>query len=126
MTFRIKSTHPASQGPFVIIDRAAFNPQVHELYGDDNNVGALAQRVPTEAELLAAHEELERRAAADARNVAEQLAQLQKMQAGLDARDAELKAQAAAQDAEAQRLRAEAAKQTEGAPPVKAKASKAE
>lgn len=119
MTFKIKSTDPYSQGPFVIINRADFNPQVHELYGDDNDRGALAERVPTKDELLAAHEELERRAAADARNVADQLAQLQKMRADLDA-------QAAAQNAEAARLRAEAAKQAEGATPLKIKGSKPE
>lgn len=121
MTLKIKSTHPASQGPFVLIDRAAFDPQVHELYGDDNDISALAERVPTKDELLAAHEELERRAAADARNVADQLAQIEKMRA-------DLSAQAAAQDAEAQRLRAEAAKQAEAAPAaqIKGKTSKPE
>lgn len=120
MTFKIKSSDPHSQGPFVIINRADFNPQVHELYGDDNDHAALSQRAPTKEELLAAHEELERRAVADARNVADQLAQIEKMRADLDA-------QAAAQEAEGQRLRAEAAKQVDAASaPAKGKASKAE
>ncbi|NHZ94558.1 hypothetical protein [Massilia sp. CCM 8734] len=118
MTFKIKSTDPRSQGAFVIINRTDFNPQMHELYGADNDRAALAERVPTKDELLAAHEELERRAAADARNVADQLAQIQKMRADLDA-------QAAAQEAEALRLRVEATKLAETAP-AKGKTSKPE
>ncbi|HEX8610144.1 MAG TPA: hypothetical protein VF800_02555 [Telluria sp.] len=126
MTFKIKSTDPRSQGPFVVINRADFNPQVHELYGDDNDQAALGERVPTKEELLAAHEELERRAATDARNAADQLTHIQKLQADLDAKAANLDKQAAAQEIEAQRLRAEAAKQAEGAAPMRMKASKHE
>lgn len=31
-TLKIKSTNPKEQGPFVIIDKARFNPEVDELY----------------------------------------------------------------------------------------------
>ena len=89
-TLKIVSTDPNTQGPFVIIDRANFNPDVHELYGDQD-LGAPAERVPTMAELLAARDQLlerERELAAEKDRVAEQ---------------------AQANEAEAQRLRDEAA-----------------
>ena len=89
-TLKIVSTDPYTQGPFVIIDRANFNPDVHELYGDQD-LGAPAERVPTMAELLAARDQLlerERELAAEKDRVAEQ---------------------AQANEAEAQRLRDEAA-----------------
>lgn len=89
-TLKIVSTDPHTQGPFVIIDRANFNPDVHELYGDQD-LGAPAERVPTMAELLAARDQLlerERELAAEKDRVAEQ---------------------AQANEAEAQRLRDEAA-----------------
>ena len=31
-TIKIKSTHPESQGPFVVINEADYDPRVHELY----------------------------------------------------------------------------------------------
>ncbi|MDQ1921633.1 hypothetical protein [Massilia pseudoviolaceinigra] len=123
---------PDNPQGFVIINRADFDSQVHELYGNDNDHAALAERIPTKNELLAAHEELERRAAADARNAAEQLAQLQSMRADLDAQAIAQNAKEAALDAENQRLRAEAAKQAEAATanasatPAKGKAGKSE
>lgn len=75
-TIKIKSTDPATQGPFVIIDKAAFNPDVHELYDDgtDQGMGAI-ERAPTMAELLAARDQLlarERELADRERNLAEQ------------------------------------------------------
>jgi len=91
MTIKIVSTDPASQGPFVVINKSDFNPDVHELYGDDNDLGAPTDRAPTMAELLAARDQLlerERELAAEKDRVAEQ---------------------AQANDAEAQRLRDEAA-----------------
>lgn len=32
MTIRIKSSHPASQGPFVLIEEADFDPDKHSLF----------------------------------------------------------------------------------------------
>jgi len=91
MTIKIVSTDPASQGPFVVINKSDFNPDVHELYGDDNDLGAPTERAPTMAEVLAARDQLlerERELAAEKDRVAEQ---------------------AQANEAEAQRLRDEAA-----------------
>lgn len=34
-TLRVKSTHPASQGPYVVIDAAKYDPAVHTLYEPD-------------------------------------------------------------------------------------------
>ena len=89
-TLKIVSTDPHTQGPFVVINKSDFNPDVHELYGNQD-LGAPAERVPTMAELLAARDQLlerERELAAEKDRVAEQ---------------------AQANEAEAQRLRDEAA-----------------
>lgn len=89
-TLKIVSTDPHTQGPFVVINKSDFNPDVHELYGDQD-LGAPAERVPTMAELLAARDQLlerERELAAEKDRVAEQ---------------------AQANEVEAQRLRNEAA-----------------
>ena len=32
---KIISTHPESQGPFVVIEDADFNPEIHEAYEDE-------------------------------------------------------------------------------------------
>lgn len=58
-TIKVKSTHPVTQGDFVVIDKGDFNPDVHELYDDgtDQGMGAI-ERAPTVAELQAAHERL--------------------------------------------------------------------
>ena len=61
-TIKVKSTHPATQGPFVIIDKANFNSDVHELYDDGTHQGVTAgERLPTMAELLAARDQLQAR-----------------------------------------------------------------
>jgi hypothetical protein len=76
---------------FIVINKSDFNPDVHELYGDDNDLGAPTERAPTMTELLAARDQLlerERELAAEKDRVAEQ---------------------ARANEAEAQRLRDEAA-----------------
>ncbi|WP_426070178.1 hypothetical protein [Janthinobacterium sp. DSP2-3-3] len=89
-TLKIVSTDPHTQGPFVVINKSDFNPDVHELYGDQD-LGAPTERAPTMAELLAARDQLlerERELAAETYRVAEQ---------------------AQANEAEAQRLRDEAA-----------------
>ncbi|OEZ92192.1 hypothetical protein JAB9_47590 [Janthinobacterium sp. HH107] len=89
-TLKIVSTDLRTQGPFVVINKSDFNPDVHELYGDDNDLGAPTERAPTMAELLAARDQLlerERELAAEKDRVAEQ---------------------AQANEAEAQRLRDEA------------------
>lgn len=73
-TIKIKSADPASQGAFVIIDKSDYNPDVHELYGDQD-LGAPAERIPTMAELLAARDQLlerEREMAAEKERVAKQ------------------------------------------------------
>ena len=56
-TIQIVSTDPRTQGPFVVINNSDFNPDVHELYGDQD-MGAPAERVPTMAELLVARDQL--------------------------------------------------------------------
>lgn len=89
-TLKIVSTDPHTQGPFVVINKSDFNPDVHELYGDQD-LGAPSERAPTMAELLAARDQLlerERELAAEKDRVAEL---------------------ARANEAEAQRLRDEAA-----------------
>lgn len=58
-TIKVKSTHPATQGAFVVIDKGDFNPDVHELYDDGTDQGmGVIERAPTVAELQAAHERL--------------------------------------------------------------------
>lgn len=84
-TIKIHSTHPASQGPYVIIERADFNPEVHEKY-DDGTDDSASERVPTMAELLAARDQL--------------LVREQELKTERD----RLADQAAANEAEAQRL----------------------
>ena len=104
MTFKIVSTDPASQGPFVVINKSDFNPDVHELYGDDNDLGAPAERAPTMAELLATRDQLlerERELAKHQERIAEQA---RENEAAAD-RVAE---QSRVNDVEAQRLRDEA------------------
>ena len=96
-TLKIVSTDPNTQGPFVVINKSDFNPDVHELYGDDQDLGAPPERVPTMAELLAARDQLlERERSLDAEK--ERIA----------AQERRLAVQAQANDVEAQRLRDEA------------------
>lgn len=90
-TIKVHSTHPASQGPYVIIERADFNPEGHEKYDDGTDDDSAPARVPTMAELLAAREQL--------------LARERELN---DERD-RLADQAAANEAEAQRLASERA-----------------
>jgi hypothetical protein len=95
-TLKIVSTDPHTQGPFVVINKSDFNPDVHELYGDQD-LGAPSERAPTMAELLAARDQLlerERELAAEKEHVAEQ--------------EQRLADQAQANEVEAQRLRNEA------------------
>lgn len=97
-TLKIVSTDPHTQGPFVVINKSDFNPDVHELYGDDQDLGAPTERVPTMAELQAAHDQLlERERSLDAEK--ERIA----------AQEQRLADQAQANEVEAQRLRDEAA-----------------
>lgn len=86
-TIKVKSTHPATQGPFVVIEKGDFNPDVHELYDDGTDQGmGVVERAPTVAELQAAHDRL--------------LAREREMDAERD----RLAGQARANEAEAQRL----------------------
>ena len=95
-TLKIVSTDPHTQGPFVVINKSDFNPDVHELYGDQD-LGAPTERVPTMAELQAAHDQLlERERSLDAEK--ERIA----------AQEHRLADQAQANEVEAQRLRNEA------------------
>lgn len=90
-TLKIVSTDLRTQGSFVVINKSDYNPDAHELYGDDQDLGVPSERAPTMAELLAARDQLlerERELAAEKDRVAEQ---------------------AQANEAEAQRLRDEAA-----------------
>ena len=96
-TLKIVSTDPNTQGPFVVINKSDFNPDVHELYGDQD-LGAPTERAPTMAELLAARDQLqerERELAAEKERIA--------------AQERRLAVQAQANEVEAQRLRDEAA-----------------
>lgn len=96
-TLKIVSTDLHTQGPFVVINKSDFNPDVHELYGDQD-LGAPIERAPTMAELLAARDQLlerERELAAEKDRVA--------------AQEQRLADQAQANEVEAQRLRNEAA-----------------
>lgn len=96
-TLKIASTDLRTQGPFVVINKSDFNPDVHELYGDQD-LGAPTERVPTMAELQAAHDQLlERERSLDAEK--ERIA----------AQEQRLADQAQANEVEAQRLRDEAA-----------------
>ncbi|NHQ93311.1 hypothetical protein [Janthinobacterium lividum] len=73
-TLKIVSTDLRTQGPFVVINKFDYNPDVHELYGDQD-LGAPTERVPTMAELLAARDQLlerERELAAEKDRIAEQ------------------------------------------------------
>ena len=95
-TLKIVSTDPRTQGPFVVINKSDFNPDVHELYGDQD-LGAPTERAPTMAELLAARDQLlERERSLDAEK--ERIA----------AQEQRLADQAQANEVEAQRLRNEA------------------
>jgi hypothetical protein len=95
-TIKILSTDPHTQGPFVVINKSDFNPDVHELYGDQD-LGAPTERAPTMAELLAARDQLlERERSLDAEK--ERIA----------AQEQRLVDQAQANEVEAQRLRDEA------------------
>lgn len=83
---------------FIVINKSDFNPDVHELYGDDQDLGAPTERAPTMAELLAVRDQLlerERSLDAEKERIAAQAQQLAD--------------QAQANEAEAQRLRDEAA-----------------
>lgn len=96
-TLKIVSTDPHTQGPFVVINKSDFNPDVHELYGDQD-LGAPTERAPTMAELLAARDQLqerERELAAEKERIV--------------AQEQRLADQAQANEVEAQRLRDEAA-----------------
>ena len=96
-TLKIVSTDLRTQGPFVVINKSDFNPDAHELYGDQD-LGALTERAPTMAELLAARDQLmERERSLDAEK--ERIA----------AQEQRLADQAQANEVEAQRLRDEAA-----------------
>ena len=96
-TLKIVSTDPNTQGPFVVINKSDFNPDLHELYGDQD-LGAPTERAPTMAELLAARDQLlerERELAAEKDRIV--------------AQEQRLADQAQANEVEAQRLRDEAA-----------------
>lgn len=92
-TIKIKSTNFATQGPFVIIEKADFDPAKHEPF-DEGDEAALAGAIksgelaPSMADLQAAHE------------------RLLEMERSLTAERERLAEQAAANEAEAQRLAA--------------------
>lgn len=95
-TLKIVSTHPHTQGPFVVINKSDFNPDLHELYGDQD-MGSPAERAPTMAELLAARDQL-----------LERERQLDAEKERIAAQEQRLADQAQANEVEAQRLRDEA------------------
>jgi len=83
---------------FIVINKADFDPDAHELYGDDNDLGAPTERAPTMAELLAARDQLLARER-----------ELEAEKERITAKEQLLAEQAQANEAEAQRLRDEAA-----------------
>lgn len=97
-TIKIASTDPRTQGQFVVINKSDFNPDVHELYGDDNDLGAHIERAPTTDELLATRAHL-----------AERGRELNEREHSLIAEMDRVAEQARANETEAQRLRVEAA-----------------
>ncbi|MGK5031451.1 hypothetical protein [Janthinobacterium sp. MDT1-19] len=97
-TLKIVSTDPHTQGPFVVINKSDFNPDVHELFGDDQALGAHIERAPTVAELLGVREQL-----------AERGRELNEREQSLIAEMDRVAEQAQANATEAQRLRDEAA-----------------
>lgn len=124
MTIKIKSTDERTQGAFVVINLRDFDSTKHEPFDEDARAalaGAVAsgEIIPSAAELLAARDQLEKRAEAEANSVAAQLAELNQMRADLDAKAAQLQEQGAAQEAESVRLRDEAAKQAKAAKAAK-------
>lgn len=54
MTMKIKSSHPESQGPFVVIDKENFNPDVHEEYVEGAEVAPADMNVAQIKAALAA------------------------------------------------------------------------
>lgn len=48
-TVRIKSTHPPSQGPFVVINADTFDPTKHELWGEEAQGAPVAAVSPAPA-----------------------------------------------------------------------------
>lgn len=102
-TIKIKSTDPASQGPFVIIDRADFDPAKHELFEGESlgdTSGDTGDGIPTLQELIASRNQLFARSdELDAREL-----QLNQRSELLDVREAELREQAISNANEAQRL----------------------
>lgn len=101
-TIKIQSSDPASQGPFVIINVADFDPAIHQPYDEESEdvlQGAVKAGVlvPSASELLAAQDRMQ-----------EQLRQLAEREAAVAEREQ-------ANQAEAQRLADLAAAQAAGA-----------
>lgn len=112
-TVKIHSTHPASQGDFVVISMADFDGSKHEPFDDEaraalSGAAASGEIVPSMAELLAARDQLMAR------------------ERELNAERDRLAEQAAANAAEAQRLADEkaAAEKTKAATEAAEKAAK--
>lgn len=130
-TVKIKPTHP-SQGEFVVIEKAAFDPSKHELLegeslGDAG--GETGVYVPTLTELTASHRQL----LARSDQLDDHELQLSQRALALDEREQALSTSeqrlaelVKANEAEAQRLRDELAKITAEAAAMKAAASTAE
>lgn len=105
-TIKIKSSDPASQGPFVIIERADFDPSKHELLEGESLGNATGESdttgdgVPTLAELIAATKQLQaRKDELDDRELA-----LAQRSEALDDREQAVLEREQANAAEAQRL----------------------
>lgn len=99
-TIKVKAW-AAGQGEHVVINRADFNPNIHEP-AEGESMGDLSagERIPTMAELLAARETLLRRE----RELDEQAGALAEQKRVNDAEAARLQKQGAFNDAEALRL----------------------
>jgi hypothetical protein len=105
-TIKVKPWAP-EQGDHVVINRADFNPSVHELVdGEVLEVGGAGERVPTMAELVAARDALMRRE----QELDEQALAMAEQKRAQDAEATRLQEWANANAAEAQRLAEEAAR----------------
>lgn len=113
-TIKIKPTHP-SQGEFVVIEKAAFDPSTHEMLegeslGDTNGdagdgAPTLAELIASRNQLLARNDELDERERALVAHQEHVAALLRENEAEAE----RIVEQAKANEAEAQRLRSEAA-----------------
>lgn len=104
-TIKVKSTDPASQGPFVVINAADFDADKHEPFDQESHdalrgAADAGHLIPSASQVLAARDELQ----AQKGVVLEMEQDLRQRLADLAARENELAEREKANQAEAQRL----------------------